>query len=136
MLVTLTVPVDVSVAPIVSVVPFRVAPATLVALDRLIVPELVKLSAPVYVLDAVVVTLPALDRVKLLMLESEPIASAVLPLFKVTLLVALDAVEPVTANAPTALVPVKLTVEVLPDVAFAKVTFKVEAVTAPDPFMA
>ena len=107
-----TAPVDVRVAPIVSVVPLNVTPTAVIALDRLIVPEEVRDRAPVKVSVAEVVILPAEEIVKLLRLERvpAPIARAVEPLLKVTLLVAEAAVEPMMERVVTALVPVRLTV--------------------------
>ncbi len=128
-------PVEVSVAPMVSDAPDRVTPAAVMALERLMEPLLVNDRAPVNVSEAVVLTLPAFVKVKLLILESEPIASVAVPLLRVTLLVAPVAVEPVTASAPTALVPVRLTVEVLLEAALARVALRFEAVTAPAPLI-
>ena len=104
-------------------------------MENVMLPEEVRLSATENVSAAVVVILPALETVKLLILVSEPIANAVVPLFNVTLFTAPLAVEPVTANAPTAFVPVRFTVEVWLTVEFANVTFKLEAVIAPLPLI-
>src|ERR1700688_4364311 len=106
-----TAPVDVRVAPIVSVVPLKVTPTAVIALERLIVPEEGRDRAPVKVSVAEVVILPAEEIVKLLRLESAPppIANVVEPLLKVTLLVAPAAVAPTTERVVTALVLVRLT---------------------------
>src|SRR5271170_7941885 len=80
----------------------------------------VKLSVPKLEL-AEVEMLPAPLTVRLLILVKLPRDKPVVPLLRVTLLTALVAVEPVTVTLDTPLVPVRLTVEVLPAVALANV---------------
>ena len=157
-LVILTVPVDVSVAPIVSVVPVNVTPAPLIAAvfenaplepaSRLnvplavnafdiVIPLPVSETLPVNVCVPLqfVVIAPAAPTVKLLMLLIVPICNAVLPLSNVTLFTALLAVEPATANAAAALVPVRFTVDVLLAVVFPNVTPRLDVVIAPVPLI-
>ena len=123
-----TAPVDVSVAPIVSVVPDKVMPTAVAACERLMVPDDVNDMAPLNVSDAVVVMLPAALIVKLLIFVIEPIANAVVPLFNVTLFV--GPACPVTFNAPIAFVFGKYTVQVCPPVVLCMVTFNAAAVIA------
>src|SRR5271156_5338762 len=105
----LTVPVELKAAPIVSVVPVIVTPLPEIAAElvnvplepanKLKVPEAVRAletltlvpvreTLPLKVSEAVVVIAPAEDTVKLLTLVRDPIARAVVPLPRVTLLTA------------------------------------------------
>jgi hypothetical protein len=132
-----TAPLLVSVAPIVSVVPDSVTPAAVIVFVRFTVPDDVKLNAPVNVSFADVLMFPAPVIVKLLIFDNvpPPIDIAVVPLLNTTLFNAPVAVEPITDSAPTALVPVRLTVFVFDVVVSDNVTSNVDAAIAPAPFI-
>ena len=92
-------------------------------------------SAPPNVSALLVVILPALLTVRLFTFVMDPSATAVEPLLSVTLYVFPD-VEPATASAPAALVPVRFALDVVEDVASFKLTLREPAVITPLPFSA